>query len=84
MEQTNHYLHYLAALLAYILAGHITMRHCAGSVRETILAALNVLGVFVFLFYGGKEHYVLRFGIYLALIVGLYLTVLLFADKRGR
>ena len=76
--------HYLAGLLAYILVGRITMRHFTGVVRETILAALNVVGVFAFLFYGGKEHYILRFGIYLVLIVGLYLTVLLFADKRGR
>ena len=76
--------HYLAGLLAYILVGRLTMRHLTGSVRETILAALNVVGVFAFLFYGGKEHYLLRFVIYLALIVGLYLTVLLFADKRGR
>ena len=76
--------HYLAGLLAYILVGRITMRHFTGVVRETILAALNVVGVFAFLFYGGKEHYILRFGIYLVLIVGLYLTVLLVADKRGR
>ncbi len=76
--------HYLAGLLTYILVGRVAMRHLAGVVRETILAALNVAGVFVFLFYGGKEHYVLRFVIYLALIVGLYLTVLLFAEKRGR
>ena len=84
MDQSNHYLHYLAGLLAYVLAGRIVMRHFTGGVRETALAALNVTGVFIFLFYGGKEHYVLRFVIYLALIVGLYLTVLLFADKRGR
>ena len=76
--------HFLIGLLAYVLAGRVTMRHFTGVVRETALAALNVGGVFIFLFYGGNEHYVLRFGIYLALIVGLYLTVCLFADKRGR
>jgi D-alanyl-lipoteichoic acid acyltransferase DltB (MBOAT superfamily) len=76
--------YYLAGLLAYVLAGRVAMRHFTGGVRETALAALNVAGVFIFLFYGGKEHFVLRFGVYLALIVGLYLTVLLFADKRGR
>ena len=75
--------YYLVGLLAYILAGRVVMRHFTGGVRETALAALNVAGVFIFLFYGGKEHFVLRFAIYLALIVGLYLTVLLFADKRG-
>ena len=76
--------YYLAGLLAYVLAGRVVMRRGTGIVRETALAALNVAGVFIFLFYGGKEHFVLRFGIYLALIVGLYLTVCLFADKRGR
>ena len=76
--------YYLAGLLAYVLAGRVVMRRGTGVVRETALAALNVAGVFIFLFYGGKEHFVLRFGIYLALIVGLYLTVCLFADKRGR
>jgi D-alanyl-lipoteichoic acid acyltransferase DltB (MBOAT superfamily) len=75
--------YYLAGLLAYVLAGRVVMRRGTGIVRETALAALNVAGVFIFLFYGGKEHFVLRFGVYLALIVGLYLTVLLFADKRG-
>jgi len=73
----------LAGLLAYILAGRAVMRGLSGSVREMIFAALNVTGVFFFLFYGGKEHYVLRFGIYLALIVGLYLVLCLFANKRG-
>jgi D-alanyl-lipoteichoic acid acyltransferase DltB (MBOAT superfamily) len=76
--------YYLAGLLAYVLAGRAVMRHFTGGVRETALAALNIAGVFIFLFYGGNEHFFLRFGIYLALIVGLYLTVLLFADKRGR
>jgi D-alanyl-lipoteichoic acid acyltransferase DltB (MBOAT superfamily) len=73
----------LAGLLAYVIAGRLVMRQLNGGLRELFLAALNVAGVFFFLFYGGKEHYVLRFGIYLVLIVGLYLTVCLFADKRG-
>jgi D-alanyl-lipoteichoic acid acyltransferase DltB (MBOAT superfamily) len=83
MEQISHNLHYFGALLAYIVAGRVAMRQFTGVVRESILAALNVAGVFIFLFYGGNQHYVLRFLIYLALIVGLYLTVCLFADKRG-
>jgi D-alanyl-lipoteichoic acid acyltransferase DltB (MBOAT superfamily) len=73
----------LAGLLAYIVAGRLVMRWLNGGAREFIFAALNVAGVFIFLFYGGKEHYVLRFVIYVALIAGLYLAMLLFADKRG-
>jgi len=74
----------LAGMLAYIVAGRWAMRQLTGNLRELLLTGLNVAGVFFFLFYGGKEHYVLRFVIYLALIVGLYLTMCLFADKRGR
>ena len=73
----------LAGLLAYIVAGRIVMRQLTGGIRETALAILNLAGVFFFLFYGGKEHYLLRFGIYVALIAGLYLALWLFADKRG-
>jgi D-alanyl-lipoteichoic acid acyltransferase DltB (MBOAT superfamily) len=76
-------MHLLAGLLVYVIAGRLVMRRLDGGVREVLLAVLNVAGVFFFLFYGSKEHYALRFGIYLALIVGLYLAVCLFADKRG-
>ena len=75
--------YYLAGLLAYGLAGRVVLRHLSGAGREFLFAGLNVAGVFLFLFYGGKEHFVLRFGIYLALIVGLYLVLRLFAEKRG-
>lgn len=74
----------IAGLLAYVLAARFVLRSLAGNVREWLFAGLNVAGVFFFLFYGGKEHFVLRFGIYLALIVGLYLALLLFAERRGR
>ena len=74
----------LTGLLAYVLIGRLVMRQMSGAGRELIFAILNVAGVFFFLFYGGKEHFVLRFGIYLALIVGLYVALLLFAEKRGR
>ena len=77
-------IYFITGLLAFVVAGRFIMRQLTGGVRETALAALNLAGVFIFLFYGGNEHYALRFGIYFALIVGLYLTVLLFANKRGR
>ena len=73
----------LAGLLAYIVAGRMVMRRLTGGVREFVFAALNVAGVFAFLFYGNKEHYALRFGFYVALVVGLYLALWLFAEKRG-
>lgn len=73
----------LGGLLAYVVAARGVMRRLNGGAREALLAVLNVAGVFFFLFYGSKEHYALRFGIYLALIIGLYLAVCLFADRRG-
>ena len=76
-------IYFITGLLAFVVAGRLIMRQLTGGVRETALAALNLAGVFFFLFYGGNEHFVLRFVIYLALIVGLYLTLLVFADRRG-
>jgi D-alanyl-lipoteichoic acid acyltransferase DltB (MBOAT superfamily) len=73
----------LAGLLTYIVAGRLTMRWLTGSGRELVFAALNLAGVFCFLFYGGKEHFVLRFAVYVALVAGLYLVMKLFANRRG-
>jgi D-alanyl-lipoteichoic acid acyltransferase DltB (MBOAT superfamily) len=77
------FFYYAAGLLAYVLLGRLVMRCCSGTGREFLFAALNLAGVFFFLFYGGKEHFALRFGIYVALIVGLYLVLRLFAERRG-
>jgi len=73
----------LAGLLAYVAAGRLVMRQLSGGPREFVFALLNLAGVFFFLFYGGNEHFVLRFGTYVALIVGLYVCLLLFGGKRG-
>jgi D-alanyl-lipoteichoic acid acyltransferase DltB (MBOAT superfamily) len=73
----------LGGLLAYIVMGRLVMRQLRGEPREAALAALNLTGVYFFLFYGVRTHYALRFGIYLMLVIGLYLTVCLFAQKRG-
>jgi len=72
-----------AGLLAYVVAGRLVMRWLAGAVREFLFAVLNLTGVFFFLFYGGKEHFALRFGIYVVLIIGLYLLLRLFAERRS-
>jgi hypothetical protein len=73
----------LAGLMAYILAGRMIIRLLSGGGREFSFAVLNLAAVFLFLFYGGTEHFVLRFIIYLVLVAGLYFTVLLFAERRG-
>jgi D-alanyl-lipoteichoic acid acyltransferase DltB (MBOAT superfamily) len=75
--------YFIAGLLAYVIAGRLVMRRLSGSIREFLFAGLNLAGVFLFLFYGGHEHFILRFGIYVALIIGLYLAMLLFAERRG-
>src|SRR5580704_12877745 len=76
-------IHLLIGLAAYILAGRMIMRLLSGGGREFCFAVLNLAAVFLFLFYGGTEHFVLRFTIYLALVAGLYFTVLLFSERRG-
>jgi len=73
----------LAGLLAYVVLGRVAMRRLTGGGREAVLAGLNLAGVFAFLFYGGREHYVLRFVIYVALVFGLYGVMWLFAGRRG-
>jgi D-alanyl-lipoteichoic acid acyltransferase DltB (MBOAT superfamily) len=73
----------LAGLLAYVVLARFTIRLLSGSFREFIFAVLNLAGVFFFLFYGGKEHFVFRFGTYVGLVFGLYLLILLFAARRG-
>jgi D-alanyl-lipoteichoic acid acyltransferase DltB (MBOAT superfamily) len=75
--------HLLLGLLAYLVLGRLVLRRLSGAPREFLFVALNIVGVFFFLFYGGKEHFILRFGIYVALIVGLYLAMQLFATRRG-
>jgi D-alanyl-lipoteichoic acid acyltransferase DltB (MBOAT superfamily) len=73
----------LGGLLAYIVASRLVMRRLAGNAREVVMAALNLTGVYFFLFYGTAAHYPVRFGIYVAIIAGLYVMVCLFAQKRG-
>lgn len=73
----------LVGLLAYILVGRLAIRKCSGVIRETVLAAANLAGVFFFLFYGSNEHFVVRFATYVALIAALYLVLRLFAARRG-
>jgi D-alanyl-lipoteichoic acid acyltransferase DltB (MBOAT superfamily) len=73
----------IAGLLAYIVLGRVAMRRLSGHLREALLALLNLTGVFFFLFYGGNEHYLLRFIGYVVLIIGFYLSVLLFSERSG-
>jgi len=70
-------------LLAYVVAGRMVMRLFSGGAREFLFAALNLAAVFVFLFYGEKQDFILGFGLYVALVAGLYLAVCLFAERPG-
>jgi D-alanyl-lipoteichoic acid acyltransferase DltB (MBOAT superfamily) len=76
-------IHLLIGLTLYIAVGRLVMRFLSGGGREFVFAALNLSGVFFFLFYGGKEHFALRFATYVALVAGLYFVMLLFAERRG-
>src|SRR5580658_7217571 len=73
----------LAGLTAYLAVGRVIMRGLAGNSREAVFAILNLAGVFLFLFYGGNEHFVIRFAAYLVLVAALYFIVRLFSERRG-
>jgi len=74
----------LACLLAYVLAGRLVIRRLAGAARELVFAVVNLGGVFFFLFYGNKEHFLMRFAVYNVTVAGLWLATRLLAEKRGR
>lgn len=73
----------LAALIGYLIVGRLMIRRLSGGVREFSFAVLNLAAVFLFLFYGSHEHFVMRFVLYLGIIVALYFALLLFAERRG-
>jgi len=73
----------IAGLLAYVLLGRFVMRCLAGMPRELLFAGLNLAGVFFFLFYGGHEHFVLRFMLYVVFVAGFYLALQIFGARRG-
>jgi len=73
----------LPGLLIYLAASRLVIRRGRGAWREGLFAVLNVAGVFGFLFYGHKNHYALRFVVYLALIVFQYAVVRALAEKKG-
>lgn len=73
----------LVGLLLYVIFGRFTVRMLSGFLRELVFAGLNLAGCFLFLFYGGHDHAVLCFIIYLVLVAGLYFALLLFGQRRG-
>ena len=73
----------LVGLLLYLVAARSVMRLLAGNRREAVLAVLNVAGVYFFLFNNSPENTAFGFGIYLALIIGLYLVLKWFTEKNG-
>lgn len=74
---------FMAGLLAYVVASRFTLRLLSGGGRELVFAALNLAGVYGFLFYGSNEHFALRFGMYVGLVTGMYLLLWWFAARRG-
>jgi len=75
--------HMLIGLAAFLVVGRVIMRLLAGNLREGCFAILNLAAVFFFLFYGGHEHFLMRFVLYVCLVSVMYLAVLLFAERRG-
>jgi D-alanyl-lipoteichoic acid acyltransferase DltB (MBOAT superfamily) len=73
----------LCEILGYILAGRWVMRRLGGLGRDTAFAALNVGALYLFFFYGRGAPYSVAFGAYVALVLFQYLTLRLFAEKKG-
>lgn len=59
------------------------MHSLEGISREATLAFLNLAGVFYFLFYGERDHYLLRFTLYVVLVAIQYLALRLFSGGQG-
>jgi D-alanyl-lipoteichoic acid acyltransferase DltB (MBOAT superfamily) len=73
----------IVGLLGYVLAGRAVMRRLKGLSREVLFVALNLAGVFFFLFYGHHDHFALRFIVYLALAGMQYLALRFFVTQKG-
>jgi D-alanyl-lipoteichoic acid acyltransferase DltB (MBOAT superfamily) len=73
----------LAGLLAYVVAGRLAMRGLTGRTRELMLAVLNLMGCYYFLFFPATEHPAMNFGALLALVILFYLAIHFFAGKHG-
>jgi D-alanyl-lipoteichoic acid acyltransferase DltB (MBOAT superfamily) len=72
----------LLVLLAYAIAGALVVRSTRGLVREAALAAINMSAVFLCLFYS-KDHDLVRFGAYLVVVLCLFASLHLFAERPG-
>ena len=79
-----HVLHLAIALLIYITVCRFVMRRFSGSLREIILAAFNVAGVYGFLFYRDQPHFNEIFAAYLVVIGFQFFMLWQFSEKKGR
>jgi D-alanyl-lipoteichoic acid acyltransferase DltB (MBOAT superfamily) len=78
-----HVVHFGTGLLIYIVACRFLMRSLCGIWREVLLAALNIAGVYGFLFFGRHSHYSEIFAIYVVLVTLQYATLRAFSGKAG-
>jgi D-alanyl-lipoteichoic acid acyltransferase DltB (MBOAT superfamily) len=70
-------------LLAYVAISRFVVRRLTGAVREVVFAVLNLTAVYGFLFYGHNSYYTIRFAVYIVLVALQFLTMRLFAERRG-
>jgi D-alanyl-lipoteichoic acid acyltransferase DltB (MBOAT superfamily) len=79
---------FVLGLVFYIAASRLAMRVLSGSLRESVLAILNVGGVFYFLVYSQGSHThksaVIGFALYLSIVVFQYIMLVLFYQAKGR
>lgn len=78
-----HVAHMVAALAAYILGCRLVMRRLDGLLREILLAAFNLGGVYLLLFYGRQPYYRGVFLVYVGIVVFQYAMMRGFSDRKG-
>jgi D-alanyl-lipoteichoic acid acyltransferase DltB (MBOAT superfamily) len=74
---------FIAALLAYILAGRMAIQRLAGRGRELAFAALNLAGLYWFCMRCQNDHYNAAFVVYLAVVLFQFAAMWFFSDKAG-
>ncbi len=74
---------FMFGLLAYTVASRLALHRLRGGARELVFAALNLAGVYFFLFYGSHNYYTLRFLFYVLLVGLQFLSLRLFSTRGG-
>jgi D-alanyl-lipoteichoic acid acyltransferase DltB (MBOAT superfamily) len=77
------HLTWLAALLGWLVAARCTVAWLRGAWRDFVFAALNVAGVYWFLFFKTNDHFRMMFAVYAGVVLWQFAMLKFFATARG-